>query len=350
MKNLNNVEYVEEETYATKSQSCSSFSWGLDRIDQVSSALNCRYNPGDKGEGSDIYILDTGLSENARTSILTKLFKIANPFSFRLHAGINYDHGEFESRAKYPGRDPTDEFERPRVRQRGRDCDGHGTHVASLAAGRTRGSAPKAIVYSVRVLDCSGSAPWSLIVDGINYAVEQIKAKRRPAVISMSLGGDASRAMDDAISRTYSMGVPVVVAAGNERDDACDYSPSRSQYAITVGGTARGDVLYDFSNGGSCVDIFAPGQSIPGADYNCNSCSVTFSGTSMSTPFVSGVVAILLQRQSGLTPQQVKDKLINDALKDVITFSRFRRNLRRSSPNRLLHINCELQFITFVHA
>ena len=60
MKHVDYVEYVEEETYATVSQSCP-LSWGLDRIDQISSTLDCIYNPGDHdGEGTDIYILDTG--------------------------------------------------------------------------------------------------------------------------------------------------------------------------------------------------------------------------------------------------------------------------------------------------
>ena len=181
------------------------------------------------------------------------------------YLGINYDHVEFENRAKYSGYDPVDNFQRPRVPQRGRDCDGHGTHVASLAAGRTRGSAPKATIYSVRVLDCQGSAPYSVIIDGINDAVQKIKANGRPSVISMSLGGGASRSTDDAMRRAHSMGVTVVVAAGNEEDDACFYSPARSSYDRW---RLLGDGLYTFTN--------ASGQSIPG--YRCNSCSITFSG------------------------------------------------------------------------
>ena len=262
--------------------------------------------------------------------------------------GINFNHSEFENRAKYPGYDPVDNYYRPSVLQRGRDCDGHGTHVASLAAGRTRGSAPKANLYSVRVLDCDGGSPWGVIIDGVNYAVQQIKANRRPAVISMSLGGILSLSADDAVHRAHLMGVTVVVAAGNERGDACYFSPSRSPFAVTVGGTARGDQLYTFTNGGRCTDIFAPGQAIVGADYRSNTSFVTISGTSMSTPFVSGAVAILLETEPRLTPNQVKERLINDSLKNVINFRRFRTlPLRIFSQNRLLHIKCELYTINF---
>ena len=254
--------------------------------------------------------------------------------------GINFDHVEFQNRAMYPGYDPYDAYDNQT--QRGRDCHGHGTHVASLAAGEKYGTANKANLYSVRVLGCYGYAPWSVVIDGINYAVRQIKTRRRPAIISMSLGGLATDSVDDAVRNAHSMGVIVVVSAGNNQYNACLRSPARSSHAITVGGTARGDGLYTSSNGGNCVDIFAPGQDINGADYLCNTCNKSLSGTSMATPFVSGVAAILLQRQPNLTPNQVKDKLIRDSLKDVINFTLFSRSLQRSSPNRLLHIRCPI--------
>lgn len=225
------------------------------------------------------------------------------------------------------------------LRQQGRDCHGHGTHVSSLAVGNKSGTAPEAHAYSVRVLNCDNFGPWSVIIDGLNYAVRQIKASRKPSVISMSLSGSRFQAMDDAIRNAHSMGVTIVVAAGNARVSSCNSSPAGSPYVITVGGTARGDILYSSTNGGTCVDIFAPGAGISAAAHTCNTCTKTLSGTSMSTPLVSGVAAILLQRQPLLTPDQVKEKIINDSLKNVINFSRFPENLRNSSPNRLLHIN-----------
>lgn len=76
MKHLPHVEYVEEETYARMNQ-CS-MSWAVDRIDQVSSRLNCQYNPGNLGAGSDIYILDTGEHNSYVGCLLWFLLRLRN--------------------------------------------------------------------------------------------------------------------------------------------------------------------------------------------------------------------------------------------------------------------------------
>ncbi|XP_041379535.1 LOW QUALITY PROTEIN: proteinase R-like, partial [Gigantopelta aegis] len=116
IKDLDNVEFVEEETFAE-----ASLSWALDRIDQVSPVLDGIFEPEGDGEGVDIYILDTG---------------------------INVNHNEFDgNRAIYPGYDPVDNYYG--TNPTGQDCDGHGTHVASLACGKTYGVAKKANCYSV---------------------------------------------------------------------------------------------------------------------------------------------------------------------------------------------------------
>ena len=228
--------------------------------------------------------------------------------------------------------------------QRGRDIDGHGTYVASLAAGRTSGSAPKARVYSVRI-GFWGITTESLISKGVNFAVARIKTVGNPAVISMSLGGPKSPIVENAVIKAHAMGVTVVVAAGNEADDACNYSPGRLPHVITVGGSDLTigplnprDLLYRSTNGGRCVDIFAPGASVQGAGFPGGRQVAIESGTSLSAPLVSGVVAILLQQEPNLTPDQVKQRLIRDSLKNVIDFSRFDRRLRRTTPNRLLQI------------
>ena len=266
-----------------------------------------------------------------------------------MYIGINYDHCEFDgNRALYTGYDPVDNYYE--TNQKGRDCNGHGTHVASLACGKHYGVAKKANCYSVRVLGCRGSAPWSVIIDGLNSAAANITSQnpRRAAIISMSLGGASSTAVNTVLSNIVGMGIPIVAAAGNDRDDACDYSPASAPGVITVAGSAQGDDVYYYTNGGSCVDIFAPGSSVIGADYSCSgcTCTLTLSGTSMATPLVSGAIALYLQEQPLLSPSQIKQKLTENGLKNVLRYSYLPYTLQDSTPNCLLQVyhNSKLHF------
>lgn len=137
-----------------------------------------------------------------------------------LYVGIKYDHDEFEGRAKYDFYDPVDTV--VNSNQQGMDCHGHGTHVAALVAGKTYGVAKGATVYSMRVLGCSGSGSFVNVLLGINHVIEQQIANRdRRIIISMSLLGPLSRAVDDAIKDATNEGILVVVAAGNDFTDAC---------------------------------------------------------------------------------------------------------------------------------
>lgn len=223
--------------------------------------------------------------------------------------------------------------------QRGADCHGHGTHVASLAVG-TYGVARNAKVYSVRVLDCTNVAPWSYVIDGIDYATRHANKSGRSSVISISIGGPSSPTVNAAVKNAVAAGVPVVVAAGNSNADACLMSPAGAPEAITVGGTANGDGIYHYSNGGSCIDIFAPGTSILGASYMCAYafCTLYRSGTSMAAPLVSGVVATLLGRNPSLTPGQVNHTLITTSTKDALNLRRLPDDIEAVTPNRLLYI------------
>lgn len=299
------VEYIEEESMAKGMQ----IPWHLDRLDQQQLPLNQFYLPVGSGRGVDLYILDSG---------------------------INYAHEEFENRAKYSGFDPIDFYQNER--RRGEDCHGHGTHVASLAAGKTYGVAKGARVYSVRVLDCTNSGPWSAVLQGLDHVMEMVRERGRPAIISQSFGGSYFRAVDEAMQEVYSEGLFSASAAGNERDNACLKTPASSYYTFTVGGTQDDDDIYYYTNYGQCVDMFAPGDRITGADHRCNSCSKVLSGTSMATPMVSGIAAIFLALEPLLKPQALRERLVAASLKNALTFSGIPSNHRALTKNRLLHV------------
>ena len=317
VRSLPEVEYVEEETMAHGAQT-DDVIWHVDRVDQYELPYDNTYEPigNGTGEGVDIYIMDTG---------------------------INYDHEEFEGRALYGGFDPVDvtQYEN----RTGRDCDGHGTHVASLAAGKTYGAAKKARLYSIRVLDCYGFGPYSTIVSGLDYAARVIAERRRPAVVSMSLSGWFSRTLDTALTRLYNQGIIIVVAAGNDLSNACRRSPASSDKVITVAGTDINDRLYMYSNLGPCVDIFAPGYYILAASYSCDTCTTYMSGTSMSAPKVSGAAAIHLESNATLTPDDMKTLLTSTATPDVINFGS--SSYESTTPNKLLYIGCKSNFLAY---
>ena len=134
--------------------------------------------------------------------------------------GIKYDHNEFEGRAKYDFYDPVDTM--LNENQRGNDCHGHGTHVAALVAGKTYGVAKGATVYSMRVMYCNGKGSFTNVLLGINHVIDRkMSNKDRRIIISMSLTGPVSQAVNDAIKDATNQGILVVVAAGNDFTDAC---------------------------------------------------------------------------------------------------------------------------------
>ena len=289
------VKFVEEDGVVTASTTQTSPPWGLDRIDQRSLPLNSQYNYTPNGAGVHVYVIDTGI----RTT-----------------------HAQFGGRANKV-------FDSIGDGQNGNDCNGHGTHVAGTVGGSTYGVAKGVSLHAVRVLNCQGSGTDSGVIQGVDWVTANHQS---PAVANMSLGGGASSALDTAVQNSINSGVTYAVAAGNDYGaNACNTSPARVASAITVGSTTSSDSRSDFSNIGTCLDIFAPGSSILSAWNTSDTATNTISGTSMATPHVAGVAALYLQNNPSASPSTVANQIISTATTGVVS------NAGTGSPNRLLY-------------
>jgi len=210
----------------------------------------------------------------------------------------------------------------------------HGTHVAGTIAAKTNNSvgvagvAYNARIVPVRVLGkCGGYT--SDIADAIIWSsggtVTGVPANANPAkVINMSLGGGGAcgTTTQNAINSARSRGTVVIVAAGNENMNASNSNPANCAGVVTVAATGKTGARASYSNYGTVVDVAAPGgdgsYSVistlnagtqgPGADNYAG-----YQGTSMATPHVAGVAALMLARNSALTPDEIESKLKSTA-------------------------------------
>ena len=257
-----------------------------------------------------------------------------------LYIGINYEHCEFGGRAAFSGHDPVDVIKG--TSKKGRDCSGHGTHIASVTAGATSGVASKAKIYSVRVLDCDNKMPWSAVIDGLNHVGEKIaslKNKYPSAVVLMPLSGPVSLVLDHTMLKLLSQNIPIVAAVGNNGGNACHMSPSSTPGVITVSASTNLDKPLPNTNAGPCVDIFAPGDSVIGANYSCNECTCASirTGTSISAALVAGVVSLYLQESPHLSPSEVRDKLLNTCTRNALNLNFLPYHFVGSTNNCLLY-------------
>lgn len=237
------------------------------------------------------------------------------------------------------------------------DDNGHGTHVAGIIAGdgysskgKYRGVAPRSNVIGVKVMNKDGGGSTSDIVAGMQWVINN-KDKYNIKVMSLSLGSDPDlRESEDplvkGVNAVWNKGIVVVTAAGNSGpDEQTINSPGISDKIITVGcsdskGTIdiNDDTVAEFSSRGPTVanklkpDIVAPGVKVKSlksnTDYMPNKSSskrnkakgyINESGTSMSTPVISGAIVLLLQKEPKLTPNNVKRKLLKSTNKIIAT-------------------------------
>jgi len=293
--NQNTVQSVEHDgdmvDYDLVEEQSTAATWGLQRVG-VSRARGT-------GEGVNIYVLDSG---------------------------VRVTHQDFEDRAI-----PTLNAMTlpPKVCSASdiscaADGRGHGSHCAGSAGGKTYGVAPKSTIRAMNrgrsYGDAFASMDW--------LAMKHMK----PAVLTMSFGaGGQAAGSKAAVDAVVAQGVTVTVAAGNNNRDACQFTFAYIPSAITVGSSDSLDRRSSFSNYGSCVTLFGPGSSIPSADYRTDSGERVISGTSMACPHVAGGAAVLLGNEPSLSPQKVKERLVQQATADALSDA-------KGSPNLLLNV------------
>ncbi len=231
------------------------------------------------------------------------------------------------------------------------DGYGHGTHVASIiggdgskSSGKYIGVAPMVNIINVKVSNDDGSAMMGGIVQGLQWVLDN-KSRYNIRVVNLSLNSAVAESyntspLDAAVEILWFNGVVVVVSGGNKGSGVI-YPPANDPFVITVGamddkgtGTIADDMLAGFSaygtieNGSVKPDLVAPGANIIARLVNQNmglagahpankvgTQYFRMSGTSMAAPMVSGAVALLLQDEPGLTPDQVKYRLMATANK-----------------------------------
>ena len=348
----NEVISVGSGTTSNSSSWISSSSWHLNKIGLVFNDTNNTLT----GKGIDVYILDSG---------------------------IHYEHADFNGRALYPGCDPIDELEHQN--QAGRDCEGHGTHVAGLVAGSKTGVANGVTLFSVRILNCGLQATKASLLRGLTCAINHTKYRNGTrAVINLSISGThSSLAVNRSLQLALDNDIIIVASAGNRGTkfrlisyDSCKVYPAGFPGVITVGATDLNnnalmgkydDELY-FTNMGKCLDVFAPGYEIISSDTcpflpcdrdssECitdktygNTCKSVRSGTSQSAPIVTGAVALLLEKCPGLKHTEINNMLRHVLSTSKVQFSKpFKYLMRRpfmmdvmvtvtNTRNRLLYI------------
>jgi subtilisin family serine protease len=273
--------------------------WQLDRLDQPTLPLDNSYTSIGTGVGTHVYIVDSG---------------------------IRNTHIEFSGRVVQDYFTPGESFT---------PCNFHGSWVASLAAGVVNGAASTATIHDIHVARVAISCNFytSDAIDALSWVFDN---GLQPSVINLSFQGTGdSQVMDDVIEQLFSIGFVVIAAAGNAASptDACLNSPASAAFAISVGATDITDTVASFSNFGSCLDIWAPGVNVGGADYTSDTAYLVASGTSGSAPVVAGVAAVYYSLFHYTAALQVTNKLQSSAV-----YGQINGVTLTASNNRLISI------------
>lgn len=250
--------------------------------------------------------------------------------TYIVDTGIDINHPQFEGRAKWLANfaDGID-----------RDCNNHGTHVAGLVGSKDYGVCVDANLYAIKVLTCEGSGSLSGVIRGIElaYQTHQTKtkasSKKVKSLINMSLGGGRSVALNKAVEACVANdpNFYVVVAAGNEDNDACDTSPAGVSSVLTVMASDSSDNRAWFSNWGRCANVYSPGVDIL-STFPDNK-TATISGTSMASPVMAGVLNHYIDMFPEYTMADMLDYVKKVSTKNVIY------NNKKYTKNYFVYLN-----------
>ncbi len=271
--------------------------WGLDRTDQRTLPLSGSYKGPNDGSGVTVYVLDSGISPHVE-------------FGDRLAPGADLIGDGYGTN----------------------DCIGHGTHVAGTIGGRTVGVAPGVTLVPVRVFGCGRTSSAATTFEGMAWIAAHHQPGQ-PAVVNYSAGGEPDEATEWAVRKLNELGITVVVAGGNEAALACGQTMGADVAGvIVVGWSTPDDRRSPDSNYGRCIDLFAPGEEIRSASAQTGGYSLK-SGTSMASPHVAGVAAMVLAQDPWRTAPQVEAAIVSESTQGALT------DAGEGSPNRLLFID-----------
>lgn len=269
--------------------------WGLDAL---APGLDAKYKYDRTGKNVEAYIFDSGIQVNHK--------------EFKRDDGTSRAFSFFNA---IPNEADT-------------DLNGHGTHVAGIVGGNTYGVAKGALLKGVKVLDAEGNGNSAYLLDGLAAVVQSLEERINNGeeingvVINMSLGGPPSKFFNNLLTKLALWNVPIVVAAGNEDEDACESSPASSKGALTVGAVSVDGKRASFSNWGECVDIMAPGVNILSAYMDSKGkgdSTRIVSGTSQASPHAAGLVALLLESSPKKTVSDLKALLAEWSVSNLQT-------------------------------
>jgi serine protease len=180
----------------------------------------------------------------------------------------------------------------------------HGTHVAGIIGGYSVGVTTNVNLHSIDIIDCDYKTDILNLIDSIDWI---IKNHQKPAIINLSLIPDdliIFSELDDVISKAIESGIIFIASAGNNGIDRCNVSPATVNQIRLVGSISENGSVSSFSNYGDCITVYTYGENIistfPNMKYG------ELSGTSQSTPRITGlVVEYILSKNGGVTQNEV---------------------------------------------